>query len=67
MEIDVQKLKSIILLKGLSYTEVATKSEISKQHLSRLIKGRVKECRLSTISAIAKALEVEPTKIIKEE
>lgn len=48
---------------GLSITELAMRASISRQEIYKLMSGEVAEPKLSTLSRLAKALEVEPSEL----
>lgn len=66
MPIDVEKLNRAIIEKGLNYTDLAKKADISKTQISRIINSDGSRPRTKTISKIANALEIDYKEICKE-
>ena len=60
----MNKLKSVIALKGMKNKELAEKLGVSPQYLSRLLSGKI-DLRLSTVKQIAEILEVSITDIVE--
>jgi len=58
MIVDMNKINSLVIEKGLSYTELSKKSGISKQHLSRMKSNNGYNVRSKTVSSLAYALDV---------
>ena len=67
MPIDVEKLNRAIIEKGLNYTDLAKKANISKSQISRIVNSDGSKSRTKTISKIANALGVDYKEICKEE
>ena len=65
MEVDIERLNELIMNKGLSYLEFAKKCGMSKQHISRMINGKVKKTRIKTVKKFADVLEVKPRELVK--
>lgn len=64
MHVDVKELKIIMVKNGFNQTQLAYKAGISRSTLYWLF--RRSKSNLSTISHITKALNIEPSAIIKE-
>ena len=58
MAINIERLKEIVIEKGISYTELAEMAGVSKTQISRLISGNVDNVRPTTISKISNGLGV---------
>ena len=67
MSINVRRLKEIIIEKGLSCSELAAITGVSKAQIYRLLKGEVEKTTLKTISKISKGLGIAYTDIVKED
>ena len=68
MSINIERLKEIVIEKGISYTQLAEMTGVSKTQISRLISGNVDKVRPTTISKLSIALGVSYKEIyIKEE
>ena len=65
MEVDIERLNELILNKGMSYLEFARKCGMSKQHISRVVNGKVGKTRIKTIKKFADVLEVKPRELVK--
>lgn len=66
MGIDINKLNNAALKVGMSWSDIAKKSGISKQHISNIRNGKVDAVRLPTIKALADAMNIEPLELTKE-
>lgn len=66
MRLDIEKIKLIMLNKGISQTDIATKGNINNSVLCRILKGTNEKSNFKTIKKIADGLEVKPEEIIKE-
>ncbi|NFK66104.1 helix-turn-helix transcriptional regulator [Clostridium botulinum] len=67
MPININEVKKIMLEKGIAPSDLAKKMEVSKCRISRILNDEVSNSRIKTIYSLAKALEVKPTEILKEE
>lgn len=67
MKIDIEKLKSIVIEAGFSFSKLSRESGVTKQHISRIINNPEIEVRVATVGAIANALCVKFTEIIVKE
>lgn len=68
MAINIEKLNGLLIEKGLNYSDLAKKANMSKSQLSRIINKDNPVVRLKTISAISNALGVNYKEIyISEE
>lgn len=67
MALNILKIKEIMLKKGMNQTEIAKKSKIQKSTVSKILSGKTKKTNIKTIHNIAKALEVDPIEITKED
>lgn len=63
MEVDVEKLKELRKVKVLSIGELATRAGVHRNTLARVEKGE--EAYPATIRKIARALDVEPSELVK--
>lgn len=61
---NIVKLLKILKEKKITRYQLAKMSGVSECTISRLIKGTNKEPKISTVKAIAKALEVDINEII---
>ena len=66
MPIDITKINNIIIKKGLSYSDLAEKSGISRTQISRIINSKNPRCRTKTISKLIKALDIDYEDICKK-
>lgn len=66
MPIDITKINNIIIKKGLSYSDLAEKSGISRTQISRIINSKNTRCRTKTISKLIKALDIDYEDICKK-
>ena len=66
MPIDITKINNIIIKKGLSYSDLAEKSGISRTQISRIINSKNTRCRTKTISKLIKALDINYEDICKK-
>ena len=66
MPIDITKINNIIIKKGLSYSDLAKKSGISRTQISRIINSKNPRCRTKTISKLIKALDIDYEDICKK-
>lgn len=66
MPIDITKINNIIIEKGLSYSDLAEKSGISRTQISRIINSKNTRCRTKTISKLIKALDIDYEDICKK-
>lgn len=67
MAINIEKLKEIMIEKGLSYTELSEITGVSKVQIHRLFKGDVEKTTLKTISKLSKGLGVSYKEFTKGE
>lgn len=68
MAINIDRLKEIVIEKGISYAELAESTGMSKTQISRIVGGVVNKVRPTTISKISNALGVSYKELyIKEE
>lgn len=62
--LNMNKLAQLQLTKCLTNNDMCVKTGLTRQTLNNLYKGKTK-ARLSTLIAVAKALEVNPNEIVK--
>jgi transcriptional regulator with XRE-family HTH domain len=65
MEIDKKKFDVLLANKGLDYEKLAINAKITSRTIRRILKG-IESPRIGTISKIAKALNVEVERFVKE-
>ena len=56
METFVENLRGLIDVKGISQAEIATKANVGRAFLSRLLAGKGGNCTISTAAALADAV-----------
>ena len=67
MPINVQRLKELVIERGISYTELSKKSNISKTQISRIINSDgTKKVRPTTIKLLADSLKVNYKELWKD-
>jgi len=66
MEINLDKVTNLMVQKGMSYTDLANKSKLSKTQIWRIFNQKNPKTRLKTISLLSKALNVDYKEIVKE-
>ena len=66
MRLDINKIKRIMLNKGIRQKDVADKGNKDISVLCRILKKKKKKSNFKTIKRIADGLEVSPEEIIKE-
>jgi transcriptional regulator with XRE-family HTH domain len=60
-----QRLKAERIKQGLSVTELSQKSGVSRKHIYELESGlSSKRCTILTLSKLAKALKITPSKLL---
>lgn len=67
MPIDRRAVKKIMITKGITNEDLANKLNVTKGRISNILNQDVNNSRVSTITKLANALEVEPLEIVKEE
>lgn len=68
MPINISAVKKIMLEKGINQNDLAETMEVSKSRVSRILNENETSSRqIKTIYSLAKALDVNPTDILKEE
>lgn len=67
MPIDRQAVKKIMISKGVTPEKLAKKMGVTTGRVSNILNKEVENSRIGTITKLAKALEVEPLEIVKEE
>ncbi|AGX43993.1 helix-turn-helix domain-containing protein [Clostridium saccharobutylicum] len=67
MPININKVKEIMLEKGIAPSKLAEKMEVSKSRVSQILSDESSSSRIKTIHSLANALDVKPTDILKEE
>ena len=67
MPINIDKVKKIMLEKGIAQNDLAKKMKVSKSRVSRILNIEVSNSQIKTIHSLATALDVKPTEILKEE
>ena len=67
MPIHIDKVKKIMLEKGIAQNDLAKKMKVSKSRVSRILNIEVSNSQIKTIHSLATALDVKPTEILKEE
>jgi len=66
MEINLDKITNLMVEKGMSYTDLANESKLSKTQIWRIFNQKNPKTRLKTISLLSKALNVDYKEIVKE-
>lgn len=66
MEINLDKVTNLMVQKGMSYTDLANESKLSKTQIWRIFNQKNPKTRLKTISLLSKALNVDYKEIVKE-
>ncbi len=61
------KVKEIMEKKGITYVALEEKTKLSSQTITRARGDMIKECRISTLETIAKALGVKVKDLFVEE
>lgn len=68
MALNVERLRELVIELGISYSELAEKTKMSKTQISRLVNGNVDKVRPMTISKLCSGLGVSYKELyIKEE
>lgn len=67
MPIDRRAVKKIMITKGITNEDLANKLNVTKGRISNILNQDVNNSRVSTITKLANALEVEPLEIVREE
>ena len=66
VKIDGEKLRELRRSRFLTRDELAEQSGVARDHIGRLERGEIPgESRMGTIRKLAKALEVDPTELVK--
>lgn len=65
MEINLDKITNLMVEKGMSYTDLANESKLSKTQIWRIFNQKNPKTRLKTISMLSKALNVDYKEIVK--
>ena len=65
MLLNVNRLIELVIEKGMSYTELAIESKISKTQISRIVNSTKPNVRNTTIKSLADSLGVECKEIIE--
>lgn len=61
--LDVARLKSVFSAQGITQSELAMVSGISRVQISRILSGRHNRVRQSTLEGLARALRVDPVEL----
>lgn len=64
MMLDREKIKLLMLDRGLTQRKMADSLNVTNGYVSKLLNGRVRRNRSTTIIKIAKILEVNPSEIV---
>ena len=64
MNINSDKLRDLMISKGMNIGELAYKSGVTRQTISNLLNNRTKSCNFKTLNNIASSLEVNYKDII---
>jgi transcriptional regulator with XRE-family HTH domain len=67
MPIDRQAVRKIMISKEITPEKLAKKMKVSKGRVSNILNKDVENSRIETITKLAKALDVNPLDIVKEE
>lgn len=67
MPLNVQAVKKIMIQKGITNKMLSERMNVTLGRVSNILNKETKSSRVETIGKIAKALEVEPLDIVKEE
>lgn len=59
------ELREVLRKRGLSSRELASRIGITEANLSRLVTGKIKAIRLSTLAAICEELDCTPGDILR--
>ena len=59
------ELREVLRKRGLSSLELASRIGITEANLSRLVTGKIKAIRLSTLAAICEELDCTPGDILR--
>ena len=60
------KIKELMENKGITYTALEQRTGLSSQTITRARGEMIRECRLSTLEAIAKVLDVRIAELFEE-
>lgn len=67
MPININKVKEIMLEKGMAQNDLAEKMNLSKSRVSRILNDEASSSQIKTIHSLAIALGVKPKDILKED
>lgn len=67
MPININQVKKIMMENGISPSDLASKMNVSRSRVSRILSDETESSQIKTIHSLATALGVKPTEILKEE